>query len=259
MKPAPVEFLPIGVIRSPFTERVEAPRQPAAASEGAGTIELYPGRHFEHALCDLERWRYMWVIYWFHLNRGFRPKVRPPRSLVSRGVFATRSPRRPNPIGLSVYELVRVDGLILHVRGVDALDGTPVLDLKPYVAYTDALPEAGAGWLDARDDRGPHYEVCFSERAREQLSVLAELGLALGPPLEQALSLGPAPHPYRRIKRDEKSWLIAVKDWRARFEVEAERLRVTSLFTGYAPKQLAEREDLRIARIFVERFGYPGD
>ena len=142
---------PIGVIRTPFQDRLSAPRQPAARRGTAGTIELYPGQDFEHALSDLEHWDHVWVLFWFHLNTGWRPKVLPPRSSVRRGVFATRSPHRPNPIGMSVLRLDAVDASarILHVRDVDIVDGTPVLDIKPYVPYADSVPNASTGWLDA--------------------------------------------------------------------------------------------------------------
>ena len=108
-----------------------------------------PGKNYEHALLDLDGWEYIWVLFWFDRNSGWRPKVLPPRSRSGRkGVFATRSPHRPNPLGLSAVRLERVEGLTLHVRDVDMLDGTPVFDIKPYVAYTDAIGAARSGWLD---------------------------------------------------------------------------------------------------------------
>ena len=147
-RPSAVSFEPIGILHSPFSERVEAPRQAALAQEVEGRVELFPGRGYEDALTDIELWDYLWLIVVFHKNQGFRPKVLPPRSDVKRGVLATRSPHRPNPIGLSAVKLVGVEGLTLVVRGMDLLDGTPVLDIKPYVPYADSIPEAGHGWLD---------------------------------------------------------------------------------------------------------------
>ena len=132
--PGTLTLAPIGVVRTAHAERAEAPRQPAAAAGSAGTIELRPGRHFEDALADLAGFDRIWVIFWFDRNPGWRPKVLPPRSTTGRkGVFATRSPHRPNPLGLSVLRLERIEGLTLHVRDLDLLDGTPVLDIKPYI------------------------------------------------------------------------------------------------------------------------------
>src|SRR6201996_5574727 len=165
----PLTLDPIGFLRSPQATKVEAARQPRAAVGTAARIELLPGHNFEHALEDLAGWELIWVIFWFHLNSGWRPKVLPPRSTTGRkGVFATRSPHRPNPIGISVVRLERIDGLTLYIRDADILDGTPVLDLKPYIAYSDAHPEAGTGWLeDSPSDPVSAYTVHFEPIATE--------------------------------------------------------------------------------------------
>ncbi len=214
---------PIGVVHSPFVEPRQAPRQSRLAPEAEATIELFPGRGFEFAIEDLVVGQHLWVLFWFHRAEGYKPKVLPPRSRVRRGVFSTRAPYRPNPIGMSVVELVAIDGLTLTVRNVDLLDGTPVIDLKPYLPYADALPDAEAGWLSAPADPGPSYRVVVSERAEEQLGYLLEtwhLDLRTG--IEQALTLGPQPHPYRRIKRDGDAFRLAHKEWRVRFRVDGD-------------------------------------
>ncbi|HEX6764661.1 MAG TPA: tRNA (N6-threonylcarbamoyladenosine(37)-N6)-methyltransferase TrmO [Polyangiaceae bacterium] len=255
---------PIGVVHSPFRERAEAPRQPAA-SEARGTIELYADSGFEHALSDLETWSHLWVIFWFHLNEGFRPKVLPPRSSRRRGVFATRSPHRPNPLGISAVRLERVNGLVLEVSGLDMLDGTPVLDLKPYVAYTDAVSDAGSGWLSGALDPVSAFSVEFSERARVEIAFLREaFGIELEAPVRSILALGPQAHPYRRIRRertngtdDAETFVLAVKEWRARFVVDGPRIVVTHVRSGYRPREIVENPapDLDVHRAFVERFG----
>jgi tRNA-Thr(GGU) m(6)t(6)A37 methyltransferase TsaA len=259
-----LELTPIGVVRSPFLEPAAAPRQPALARGVEATIELFPGKGFEFALSDVESWSHLWVLFWFDRVEGWRPKVRPPRSRSRRGVFATRSPHRPNPIGLSVVELVRVDGLTLHIRDVDILDGTPVLDLKPYVAYSDVVPGSGAGWLEveARRDPGPRWEVRLSPRALEQAEFLkARHGIMLEAPVVAALALGPAPHPYRRIRRDGDQLVVAVKEWRARFSVDGTTVTVHAFRTGYRAKELhtSASASLDAHREFVHVFGYPGD
>ena len=256
---------PIGVVHSPFTERAKAPRQPAAASDVRGSIELFADSGFEHALSDLERWPYLWVIFWFHMNPGFRPKVLPPRSARRRGVFSTRSPHRPNPLGLSAVKLERVNGLVLEVSGLDMLDQTPVLDLKPYVAYTDAVRDAGQGWLPDALDPAPTFAVDFSPTALAELTFLRDdWHLDLEPPIRTVLALGPQAHPYRRIRRDRSpsspnggDFVLAVKDWRARFTVDGSRIVVTSIRTGYRPREIVQNADsaLDSHRAFVARFG----
>lgn len=255
---------PIGIVHSPFREKREAPRQPAAAAETRGTIELFADSGFEHALSDLERWSHLWVVFWFHLNEGFRPKVLPPRSVRRRGVFATRSPHRPNPIGISAVKLERVNGLVLEVSGLDMLDETPVLDLKPYVAYTDAVSEAGSGWLSGALDPAARFAVEFSDRARAEIAFLRDVAIELEAPIRDVLALGPQAHPYRRIRRERaagpngnETYVLAVKDWRARFTVDGERITVLGIRTGYRPRELVENPDpaLDVHRAFVARFG----
>jgi tRNA-Thr(GGU) m(6)t(6)A37 methyltransferase TsaA len=261
----PLTLTPIGVIRTPYEERVAAPRQGVVARDVEGTLLLDRGRDFEHALSDVERWDFLWVLYWFHENQGWRPKVLPPRSRIRRGVFATRSPHRPNPLGLSVVRLERVEGLAVHVRGVDMLDGSPLLDIKPYVPYADALPGARGGWLgdqEAKLDPAPGFEVAWTPQAKEQAAwLLEEHAVDLVAPVERTLRLGPQPHPYRRIRAHGDGMRLAVKDWRIQFGVSGNRILVESIHTGYRPSQLALDSlpgldaPLDAHRGFVSRFG----
>lgn len=251
-------------MRSPFVEKGVAPRQAVAegAKDVSGTVEVL--REYADALCDLERFDRIWIIFWFHHvgeEQRKLTKVLPPRSDERRGVFATRAPHRPNPIGLSAVRLDRIDGLVLHVRDLDLLDGTPVLDLKPYVPYADAFPDAGAGWLDRADPR-PGWTVRFGERAARQLAWLRASGVPfdLQARIAETLALGPQPHAYRRIKPlGERALLLAVKDWRARCEVDAvgRAITVDSIETGYRRAELESGVDPAIAlhRAFVAEFG----
>ncbi len=149
-----VTFDPIGRVRSPYKERFGTPRQPVIEAQvkgdGAleGSIELIPGKNFESALEGLEGFDRIWVLYVLHLNDGFSPQVRPPRGPEKKvGLFATRAPHRPSPIGLSCLDLLRIEKSTLYVRGLDILDGSPVLDIKPYIPYIDSFPDAQVGWL----------------------------------------------------------------------------------------------------------------
>lgn len=239
--PRSLTLEPIGILHCAHATRIEAPRQPAAAGDRTGIIELHPGRHFEHALDDIAGWERLWVIFWFHRNAGWRPKVLPPRSASGRkGVFATRAPHRPNPLGLSVVRLDRVEGLQLFVRDVDMLDGTPVLDIKPYVAYSDAFPDARSGWLEATRDPVAPYVVEFAPQATAQLEwIAARSDLPLRERIIEILALGPQPHPYRRIRREaDGSLRLAVQDWRVRFSVEDRQVRVLEIRSGYRAAQL---------------------
>lgn len=270
-QPAPADVLtvrPIGLVRTHASTRIEAPRQPGAGNKLEGQIELYPGHNFEHALQDLEGWDFIWVVFWFHHNSSWRPKVLPPRSSTGRkGVFATRAPYRPNPIGLSALRLERIDGLVLHVRGVDMLDGTPVIDIKPYVPYTDAHPAARSGWLEEsariREAAGTpvdpvrRHEVVFSATAAEQARwIESHTGLPMQARIIAVLSMGPEPHPYRRIRREEPGYRLALKEWRIHFRLEGKTVLVDTISSGYRSAQLDREGDEAIAahRIFREIF-----
>jgi tRNA (adenine37-N6)-methyltransferase len=248
---------PIGIAHTPFAEKALAPRQAAAAKDVTGTIELLP--EYEHALADLGGFDRIWVLYWFHLNEGtWRSKVLPPRSTERRGVFATRSPHRPNPIGLSCVRLDEVVGLVLRVRDLDLVDGTPVLDLKPYIPYADAFPDAKDGWLGAADPIAA-YEIHWTDEARAQATWLREThAIDLAPRIEQTLALGPQPHPYRRIRKEDDALVLALKEWRVRFRAEGRAMTVLGVASGYRHSQLfAEPADPALLphREFVARFG----
>lgn len=146
----PFQLRPIGWVRSPYRRRFGTPQQASAVdSEADATIEIDATWIPPEALGDLEGIERIWVISQLDRGSTFSASVIPPRGpRVRRGLLATRSPDRPNPIGLSSVALLRIEGLCLHVRGIDLLDGTPVLDLKPYLPYADSFPDARAGWID---------------------------------------------------------------------------------------------------------------
>jgi len=146
-----ISFRPVGIVRSPHREQAGTPIQPRFGRTARGTVEVAP--EYAPALADLEGFERIWLICLLHRTRGWLPRVIPYRDDTSRGLFATRAPSRPNPIGISTVRLLRVQGPILHVAELDLLDGTPVLDVKPYVPEFDAFPDAGAGWLESASDR----------------------------------------------------------------------------------------------------------
>ena len=143
-----VSYKPIGVIRSPFTKPRGMPIQPAAARGVEGSVEILPG--LAEGLQDLDGFSHVILIYHLHVSHGYSLRVRPFLDKVQRGVFATRAPHRPNPIGLSVVELMEVEGATLRVRNLDVVDGTPLLDLKPFVPEFDTGRPVRLGWLEGK-------------------------------------------------------------------------------------------------------------
>lgn len=141
-----LEFIPIGVIHSPFKELSGMPIQPPGAAEVEGTVEVF--EPYLPGLKDLDGFSHVILLYHFHQSKGYNLEVVPFMDTTSRGLFATRAPKRPNPIGLSVVRLEKVEKGCLHIRGVDILDGTPLLDIKPYVPAFDAPQDVRSGWLE---------------------------------------------------------------------------------------------------------------
>ena len=141
-----ITYQPIGVIHSPFKSLASMPIQPTSKASAPGTIEIYPP--YSNGLKDLNGFSHVILICHLHAARKHTLTVIPFLDTEPRGVFATRAPARPNPIGLSVVKLIRIEGSILHVDNLDILDGTPLLDLKPYIPEFDHRPDVRIGWLE---------------------------------------------------------------------------------------------------------------
>lgn len=144
------EMRPIGFVRSPYSETAQIPKGCGAKHDAEGVLDILA--EFEQGLTDIEGFSHLFVIWMFHQAEGFALLGKPPTDDRPHGVFATRSPYRPNPIGLTVVELIRREGTRLHVRGLDMLDGTPILDIKPYLSSVEA-EDLKRGWLDEAEQR----------------------------------------------------------------------------------------------------------
>jgi tRNA-Thr(GGU) m(6)t(6)A37 methyltransferase TsaA len=142
-----LELKPIGIIHSPYKDRGEAPYQ-GYRSEEISQIEVF--KEFEEGLQDIEGFSHIIVIYWFHKSQGHHLLVKTPWDDIPHGLFATRSPHRPCPLGLTIVELVARENNILNVKGLDAIDGSPLLDIKPYIAEVDERPIVKSGWLEGK-------------------------------------------------------------------------------------------------------------
>lgn len=145
-----MSFRPIGVLHSEHRVAAQTPIQPVYAKGCLGRAEVFP--EFADGLADLEGFSHVYIIYHFHQAPAPKLKVKPFLQDVERGVFATRAPARPNPIGISIVELVRREGNVLYLDGVDVLDGTPLLDIKPYTAKFDRVDTTRNGWQDEIDE-----------------------------------------------------------------------------------------------------------
>lgn len=151
MSDDPIEFTPIGTINTPFETAAGMPIQPSVAEDATGLVELDP--EYGPALADLDGFSHCILLYQFHESDGeYSTVVQPFLDEAERGLFATRAPKRPNDIGLSVVEIESIDGATLTVRGIDVLDGTPLLDVKPFVPEFDVPEDTESGWLAASDE-----------------------------------------------------------------------------------------------------------
>lgn len=175
-------FKPIGIIHSCFTQKFGIPRQPGLSSHAHATLELHHDYARTEAVRELASFSHIWVVFVFHQNTGlkWKPTVRPPRLGGNKriGVFASRSGHRPNPIGISAVRLQGVESgagkVVLHLGGVDLLDGTPVLDIKPYIPYADAIEDAESGYAE----QAPAIKlgVSFSNAAMASCELLEKAG-----------------------------------------------------------------------------------
>lgn len=168
------EFQAIGVLESCFREKFGTPRQPCLVPDSQARLRIYPQYFPGHSLAGLAEFSHVWLISWFHLNtnKTFHPKIHPPRLRGGKiGVFASRSPHRPNPLGLSLAKLERVDGDTLYLSGIDLINGTPILDVKPYLPFSDTAPAPLSGWVP--DNAFPELKVEFSARALKDIGATA--------------------------------------------------------------------------------------
>ncbi|MEE4242627.1 MAG: tRNA (N6-threonylcarbamoyladenosine(37)-N6)-methyltransferase TrmO [Desulfopila sp.] len=205
---ASLEITPIGIIHSCYTEKFGIPRQPGLADKARATIELFGPYGRREMLKELERFSHIWVHFVFHaaIPEGWRPTVRPPGLGGQKrvGVFASRSPHRPNHLGISVVKLIYIDDIdgrvFLEVGGGDFLNESPVLDIKPYIPYSDSVPGALSGYTDLPAERRIH--VSLNEEAEKFCEQYEQkTGRDLSGLIEQVLSQDPRPASQRHAKK----------------------------------------------------------
>ena len=227
-------FKPIGIIHSCFPEKFGIPRQPGLVPDASAVLEIHGPYRNQEAFRNLELFSHIWILFVFHecLREEWKATVRPPRLGGNRrvGVFASRSGFRPNAIGQSAVELVTIEKspgkISLHLRGVDLLDGTPVLDIKPYLPYSDCLPQARNGFA-----KGPPQKtmvVRFSEEAAQTSRLLEAQSY---PCLERLIVdlLALDPRPGYAPGSEKRTFGMRLWDLNIRFEVLDDHIEVTSI------------------------------
>jgi tRNA-Thr(GGU) m(6)t(6)A37 methyltransferase TsaA len=225
-----LSFTPIGIIHSCYGEKFGIPRQAGLVQCARSTLELLPPYDTQDALRGLAEFSHLWIVFVFHATARERWKamVRPPRLGGNEriGVFASRSNFRPNPIGISAVELVRVEGEVLHLAGGDFLDQTPVLDIKPYIPYADSIPEASAAFASIPPE--PTNTVVFTDDAEKALATLEGESR---PVLRQLVCdmLAYNPRPAYQAPEGDRVYGTRVYDLNVRWRQEETNVTVLSL------------------------------
>ncbi len=228
-----INLQPIGIIHSPFKEKFAVPRQPGLVNSVEIELELLPPYNQQETVRGLEDFSHIWLIFLFHqnINRNWHTTVRPPRLGGNKkvGVFASRSPFRPNPVGLSAVELLRIvyqkPRLILHLRGADLVDGTPILDIKPYLPYSDSLPSASGSFATEEPVTIP---VEFSPQAESDLENLREWYPELRQAIIEILEQDPRPA-YRGKKTDSNRYGVRIYNLNLKWEMDGETALVSAI------------------------------
>jgi len=244
--PSTLTLQPIGFIRTGKHVKFQALHQPSEQLAERNVLELLPGHNYEQALQDLAGFSRVWLVWWFHRTTTWRTQVHPPRGPEqARGVFATRSPHRPNPLGLTPVQLLGIEGRQLILGECDLVDGTPIFDIKPYVPAYDSFPDAHAGWIeevDALMSQPSQFTVHLSPLATEQAGWLrSNWQIDFQPRLHELVARDPSPHRTRRIKkRSDAVSEIGCGAWRAFFTVDGFNVTVTALDAGFPTRFLTD-------------------
>lgn len=256
-----IDFKPIGFFRTQkqnkvFQSKLSAPRQSGLGLGQQGHLKILP--KYREALQDLDGFSHLWVIFQFHNNDSWKPLVLPPRSQKKRGVYATRSPYRPNPIGLSCVRLLSIDGLNLQIDDADLLDGTPIFDIKPYLPYSDSIPDATAGWTKLADEE--RYSLQFAALASKKIKWIQKKSeLPIEETLHTQLEFDPLNTKKKRIKKlSPQLYEFSYRTWRVHFSIQEKMVQITDVVSGYTEDELKQKvdpyHDKKVHQLFLETF-----
>ncbi|MEQ4924988.1 tRNA (N6-threonylcarbamoyladenosine(37)-N6)-methyltransferase TrmO [Proteus hauseri] len=230
----PLQITPIGHIVSPYKEKFAVPRQPGLIQDGGGQLIFHSPYNHPDAVRGLEQFSHLWLLFIFHqtAQQGWHPLVRPPRlgGNAKMGVFATRSTFRPNPIGMSLVELKQVktdnQSVILELGSLDLIDGTPIIDIKPYLPFAESRPDATAGF--AQYAPNDEMSVFFSQQASEQLQHYASEYPNLSRFITQVLQQDPRPA-YKKGEQSDRVYAVHLLEFNIRWQVKEQQTLVLSI------------------------------
>lgn len=247
---------PIGYFETLQIEPYQAGRQPDGLGLN-GKIKLNSGQNFEQALQDLDGCSHIWIIFGFHLNNNWKPLVQAPRAKNKIGVFATRAPYRPNPIGMSLVKLIKVEGLEIEVAENDILNNSPIYDIKPFHPEYDQAESAHIKWLENTDLE--KNKISFSPFAENQLEFLEKNNVKeLRAFIVRQLEYDAVNHKKKRVEQNQSLWTLSYRTWRIDFSFAENAIGVLSLRSGYTKIELQnfddEYKDKAIHRLFNKEF-----
>lgn len=250
-------FNPIGYFYCDRDYHQEQPMQ-GVLSDAGGFIELIKGFNYEQGLKDLDGFEYVWVFFIFHLNNTWRPLTNPPYSDGNgkKGVFATRSPYRPNPLGMSCTRLVRISANKIFLAGSDLLNGTPIIDIKPYIPEYDSFPQARRGWLQNVVKKV--FTINYEGQVQAKIDFLKNNGIDLTGVIKSQLGHNPFDQTRNKFEPDHDMFLLRFKSWRIAFIIVDATVIIKKLWSGYQSYEKSlgndSDQDLVIHRKFNRHF-----
>lgn len=241
MNQEPTELLlkSIGTFESEQIEAYQAGRQPDSFGL-TGKIHLHAGNNFEQALEDLAGCTHLWIIFGFHLNSHWKPLVQTPRSTKKIGVFATRAPYRPNPLGLSLVKLISLNGLTIEIAENDLLNGSPIYDIKPYHPEHDVAAEAEVEWL--KKSTHSKNNLYYSPLATAQLDFLENKKVYLRAFITRQLEYDPINNAKKRVETSQHGHTLSYRTWRIDFTLVEDTIGILAIRSAYTTTELNTNE-----------------